>query len=85
MASRVPAGIVLVPGLLHLPGYLDGAAQARFSSLCRERQRSGGIVIAATHQPLDLDAPVALRLEAIAPDAFASSAPGEPGSWDEIG
>lgn len=64
---------------------LDGAAQARFSSLCRERQRSGGIVIAATHQPLELDAPVELRLEAIAPNAFASSAPGEPGSWDEIG
>ncbi|RZK93830.1 MAG: alpha-ketoglutarate-dependent dioxygenase AlkB, partial [Methylobacterium sp.] len=32
MASPDPAGIVLVPGLLHLPGYLDAAAQARLAA-----------------------------------------------------
>ena len=32
MASRDPAGIVLVPGLLHWPGYLDAAAQARLAA-----------------------------------------------------
>ncbi|MCI9880189.1 MULTISPECIES: alpha-ketoglutarate-dependent dioxygenase AlkB [Methylobacterium] len=28
----MPAGIALVPGLVHVPGYLDGAAQARLAA-----------------------------------------------------
>jgi alkylated DNA repair protein (DNA oxidative demethylase) len=32
MAARVPAGTVLVPGLIHVPGYLDGAAQAHLAA-----------------------------------------------------
>jgi alkylated DNA repair protein (DNA oxidative demethylase) len=32
MASDDRAGIVLVPGLIHVPGYLDAAAQARLAA-----------------------------------------------------
>ena len=32
MSPERPAGIVLVPGLIHVPGYLDGAGRARLAA-----------------------------------------------------
>jgi heme exporter protein A len=43
---------------------LDAAAQAMLHELMRRHLSGGGIVIAATHQPLDLDAARELRLGA---------------------
>lgn len=64
---------------------LDERAQARFAALCRERQCTGGIVIAATHQPLALEAPQELRLEALRPAGVGEAAAAAPGGgWDEL-
>ncbi|WP_244631125.1 heme ABC exporter ATP-binding protein CcmA [Aureimonas sp. ME7] len=60
---------------------LDAASQARISELCRERLRGGGIVIAATHQPLELAG--ARILELVAPEPVAAAA--SDGGWDEVG
>ncbi|MBB3934037.1 heme exporter protein A [Aureimonas phyllosphaerae] len=61
---------------------LDSASQARIATLCRERLASGGIVIAATHQPLDLGPARTLALEPPLPvEALVADA----GGWDEIG
>ncbi|WP_279481141.1 heme ABC exporter ATP-binding protein CcmA [Aureimonas sp. SK2] len=61
---------------------LDGASQARIAGLCRAHRERGGIVIAATHQPLDLGPARSLHLE---PIAAPESLPAEIGGWDEIG
>ncbi len=46
---------------------LDGAAQARFSALAAKHLAEGGIVIAATHHPLDLPGTRELRIAPPAP------------------
>lgn len=61
---------------------LDTASQDRIATLCRERLASGGIVIAATHQPLDIGPARALALEPLTP---AEALVPEAGGWDEIG
>ena len=43
---------------------LDDAAQAKLGELMRAHRAAGGIIVAATHAPLDLDLPQTLRLGA---------------------
>jgi heme exporter protein A len=45
---------------------LDAASQSRLSKLMRQHVAEGGIVVAATHQPLDLPAAQELRMRAAA-------------------
>lgn len=42
---------------------LDAAAQAALAGMMREHLAGGGLIVAATHGPLGLDAPRELRLE----------------------
>ncbi len=54
---------------------LDTAAQSQFSVLCRQHLEAGGILVATTHQPLDLGHRTrALHLESMSPPLQARSA-----------
>ncbi|RIY01005.1 heme ABC exporter ATP-binding protein CcmA [Aureimonas flava] len=64
---------------------LDAASQARIAELCRQRLASGGIVVAATHQPLDVGAARELALEPLARVQPATATGDDDGGWDEIG
>lgn len=48
---------------------LDAASEARLAELMRAHRAIGGIIVAATHQPLLLDAPDTLRLAPVASPA----------------
>jgi heme exporter protein A len=52
---------------------LDAAAQNRLTALMRAHLAGGGLIMAATHGPIGLDAPKELRV-----DDVAVPAPGEP-------
>lgn len=55
---------------------LDAASTALLTRLMREHLAGGGIIVAATHQPLGLDGEEALRIE---PPAPAEPSPGDDG------
>lgn len=61
---------------------LDSASQERIAALCRERLETGGIVIAATHQALDVGPARRLMLEPLPP---SDTPVADAGGWDEIG
>ena len=64
---------------------LDAATQARFAALCRQHLSNGGMILAATHQPLDLGpAARALVLEP-QPARLALADSGEDEGWEAIG
>jgi heme exporter protein A len=44
---------------------LDAASEQRFAGLMREHLAGGGIIVAATHQPLGLDGALTLRMEPV--------------------
>ena len=63
---------------------LDAATQARFAALCRQHLASGGLILAATHQPLDLGPAVrSLVLEPIRTETAPADSTDEEG-WEAI-
>ena len=64
---------------------LDAATQARFAALCRRHLSEGGLILAATHQPLDLGPSArTLALEPPRPGSALAAAPDDEG-WEAIG
>jgi DNA oxidative demethylase len=73
VASTVPAGIVLVPGLIHVPGYLDRAAQARLGA---ELDAALALAPAYTPRMPRTDKPFSVRMTNCGPLGWVSDRAG---------
>ncbi|KTQ86033.1 cytochrome C biogenesis protein [Aureimonas ureilytica] len=64
---------------------LDAATQARFAALCRHHLSSGGMILAATHQPVDLGPAARTLVLEPQPAGLALAESGEDEGWEAIG